>query len=53
MEADIDIARNEAERDGVSSGAGLLIGVLFVSFAVHVALMYTCSDCAFAPLPGE
>jgi len=50
---DLELEEKEAERTESGGGAGLLAFVLFISCAVHVALMYTCSDVAFAPLQGE
>ena len=51
MEPTLEIEETEAERTGGTGGAGLLAFVFFISCATHVALMYACSDCAFAPLP--
>ncbi len=46
---------DEAESNGLSHEASLflLIVTLIVSCAAHIALMYACSDCEFAPLHGE
>ena len=50
MDPTLEIEETEAERTGGTGGAGLLAFVFFISCATHVALMYACSDCAFAPL---
>ena len=53
MDPTLEIEETEAERTGESGGIGLLAFVFFISCATHVALMYACSDCAFAPLPEK
>ena len=49
----IEIEEKEAERTESSGSGALLAFVLIISCAAHVGLMYTCSDVAFAPLPGD
>ncbi len=46
---------DEAESNGLSRETSLflLIAMLIVSCAAHLALMYACSDCEFAPLHGD
>ena len=47
-----DIEKNDADRPG-GSGLLLVAAVLLVSCAVHLGLMYACSNCPFAPLPED
>ena len=49
----IEIEEKEAERTESGGRGPLLAGMLLLSCAAHVGLMYTCSDVSFAPLPGE
>ena len=55
MENNFGISVEEEEEERTDSGThgALLAFVLLLSCAAHVGLMYTCSDYAFAPLPGE
>ncbi len=49
----IAVEEEESERAESGTRGALLAFVLLLSCAAHVGLMYSCSDCAFAPLPGE
>jgi Mg-chelatase subunit ChlD len=53
MEPTLEIEETESERTGGTGGTGLLAFVILISCATHLALMYACSDCAFAPLPDS
>lgn len=52
MASEFDIEKSDGA-DQRERGVLLVAFVLIVSCAVHVGLMYACSDCAFAPMPAE
>ena len=52
MAGEFDMEKTDAG-DAHERGVLLVIFVLAISCAVHIGLMYACSDCAFAPMPKE
>ena len=51
MASEFDIEKSDGDQR--ERGILLVVLVLIVSCAVHIGLMYACSDCAFAPAPAE
>ena len=52
MASEFDIEKSDGG-DSRERGLMLVIAVLIVSFAVHVGLMYLCSEYSFVPGPGD